>query len=191
MGLEVVVKEIREKGQREAEAQRKETQAEVTRILSGAQEKSGRIKMAVEEDVQRQISHIQSQEVSAANLIVKREQLNTQKELLDRVYREALEAISKLPEKFHKEAMNELLTQAHREIPAGIVHCNQRDLPILRQLLTNPSFSGFSEGSPLPIEGGVVVESGDSQIKLDLTYRTFLDSVRDDKLKEASDLLFG
>ncbi|MDD1716392.1 MAG: V-type ATP synthase subunit E, partial [Methanolinea sp.] len=185
MGLEVVVKEIREKGQREAETRRKEIREEVTRILSGAQEKGGQIKMAVEEDVQRQISHIQSQEVSAANLIVKREQLNTQKELLDRVYREALEAISKLPEKFHKEAMNELLTQAHKEIPAGIVHCNQRDLPILRQLLANPSFSGFSEGSTLPIEGGIVVESRDSQIKLDLTYRTFLDSVRDDELKEA------
>lgn len=190
MGLEIVVKEIREKGQKEAEALRKETQAEVTRILSGAQEKGGQIKMAVEEDVQRQTSHIQSQEVSAANLIVKREQLNTQKELLDRVYREALEAISRLPEKFHKEAMNELLTQAHREIPAGIVYCNQRDLPILRQLLTNPSLKGFSEGNTLPIEGGIVVESGEGEIKLDLTYRTFLDSVRDDKLKEASDLLF-
>jgi hypothetical protein len=40
------------------------------------------------------------------------------------------------------------------------------------------------------IEGGVIIESKDSSLQIDLSYRTFLDRVWETGLKDASDILF-
>lgn len=191
MGLEVVIEEIRDRGKREADQIRSETQAEVSSILHAAQEKAERIKQAVDQDVERQTSHITSQEVSAANLVVKRQLLNTQKELLDQVYAAALSTIAKLPEDFHREAMKTLLSRALREIPDGIVRCAPRDNETLGRILSgDPSFKGYTRGDPVEIDGGVIIESRDGELQIDYSYQTTLNSIWETGLKDASGILF-
>jgi V/A-type H+-transporting ATPase subunit E len=191
MGLESVVGEIREKGQKEAGAIRQETEREVQKILTAAQEKAAKIKQATNEDVEKQVSHILSQEISAANLVVKRELLNAQKSLLDEVYKSTLANLSGLPESFHREAIAKLVKLAKSEIPAGIVHANTRDTPQLKDVLAkDPSFSSYTPGNPVEIEGGIIVESKDGQLQIDYSYRNFMDIVWEAGLKEASDILF-
>ena len=65
-------------------------------------------------------SHIIGQDVSAANLLDKREILNSQKALLDEVYEATRKEIAGLPESFHREAIKKLLTEAKKEISKGI-----------------------------------------------------------------------
>jgi len=192
MGLEVVIEEIRAKGQREAELIRQEGQQEATQILKDAQERAEKIKLDAESELEKQISHLMNQEISAANLVVKRLQLNTQKELLDQVYQNALSSISRLPEDFHRKALKTMLQKAEKEIPRGIVHCNERDMPALKQILAqDPGLKGYSTGKTQKIEGGVIVESEDGELQLDYSYRTFLDQVWETGLKDASAILFG
>lgn len=191
MGLEAVVGEIRAKGQKEAENIREQTRKDVEYILSGSQEKASKIKLAAEESIEKQVRHIESQEVSAANLLVKRNLLNTQKALLDETYRNALESLNKLPESFHKEAIRALLSDAKKQISEGVVHCNARDMPALKEIIAQKGeFSGYSPGNVVGIEGGVIIESKDSSLQIDLSYRTFLDRVWETGLKDASDILF-
>lgn len=192
MGLEVVIEEIRDKGKKEADQIRRETQAEVGSILKAAQEKAERIKLAADKDVEKQTSHITSQEASAANLVVKRELLNTQKDLLDNVYSAALSRIANLPEDFHREAMKTLLAKAKAEIPEGIVHCKRRDSENLSRILSSDtSLKGYTQGDPADIEGGVVIESKNGELQIDYSYRTFLNSVWETGLKDASGILFS
>jgi V/A-type H+-transporting ATPase subunit E len=191
MGLESVVNEIREKGQKEAAGTRQATAAEVEMILKAAQQRAEKLKMAANEEVDKQVSHIQSQEVSAANLVVKRDLLNAQKSLLDQVYKSTLTSVSALPESFHKETMVKLLKKVKTEIPEGIVHSNQRDLNVLKEILSkDPEFSTYSPGDPVNIEGGIIMESKDGQLQIDYSYRNFLDIVWEASLKDASDILF-
>jgi V/A-type H+-transporting ATPase subunit E len=191
MGLESVVSEIREKGQKEAAAIRQETAAEVEKVLKAAQKRAEKIKMAANEEVEKQVANIRSQEVSAANLVVKRDMLNAQKSLLDQVYLSTLTSISGLPESFHKETMVKLLKIAKSEIPEGIVHSNARDLIVLKDVLSkDAAFNSYTPGEPVNIEGGIVVESRDHQLQIDYSYRNFLDIVWEERLKEASDILF-
>jgi V/A-type H+-transporting ATPase subunit E len=192
MGLEVVIEDIREKGQKEADRIRRETQTEVGSILKAAQEKAERIKLAADQDVQKQTSHIMNQEASAANLVVKRQLLNTQKDLLNQVYSNALSRIAQLPEDFHRQAMKTLLTRAKSEIPEGIVHCSNRDSAILSQILaSDTSFKGYTKGDPVDIEGGVIIESKDGELQIDYSYRTFLSGIWETGLKDASGILFS
>lgn len=192
MGLESVVEEIREKGRKESDIIHREAESESAARISEARVKADKIIMAARDDVEKQVNRMLGQEVSAAQLVVRREILNAQKGLLDEVYSGALKALSDLPSDFHKDAIRALLVKAKAEIPQGIVHCNSRDLPLLQGLITgDKSLAGFTAGSTVDIAGGVVVETQDGELQIDYSYRTFLDSVWESGLKDASDLLFG
>ena len=191
MGLEAVVNEIREKGRREAEKIRAETRADVEEILKNAQVRAAEIKVSVEEEAGRTASHTINQEVSAANLVVKRQVLNAQKKLLDQVYSASLAAVGDLPAEFHEKVLTELLKRAAKEIKKGVVHANERDLPVVEEIISRlKTLSGYTVGDPVDIPGGIIVESTDGELKIDYSYRTFLDEIWESGLKDASDILF-
>lgn len=192
MGLEAVVNEIRDNGKSEAEKIRSESKQETGQIIAAANNRVGEIKHAAEAESAKQTSHIVSQEVSAANLLVKRETLNTQKELLDQVYEATRSEIARLPESFHREAIKKLLAEAKKEIPKGRVSCNARDIPAVKAVIAeNAEFSGFRLGNTVDIDGGILVEGEAGELQIDYSYRTFLAKVWESGLKDASDILFG
>jgi V/A-type H+-transporting ATPase subunit E len=191
MELEAVALDIRDKAKRDTLAIQEETQKETERILSLAQERAGEIRLGTEGDVNRQAARMADLEISSANLAVKRMLLNTQKDLLDQVYRATLDAIGRLPESFRRDTIKNLLARAKKEIHEGSVFCSERDNPALKGILSSGSeFSGFRYGGSVDIPGGIIVESANGQLKIDYSYRTFLDRVWEAGLKDASDILF-
>jgi V/A-type H+-transporting ATPase subunit E len=110
MGLEAVVEEIREKGRSEAVRIQAESKQDIDRILSAANKRVEEIKLAAEAESEKKTAHIIGQDISAANLLGKREILNSQKALLDEVYEATRKEIAGLPESFHREAIKKLLT---------------------------------------------------------------------------------
>jgi V/A-type H+-transporting ATPase subunit E len=191
MGLEAVVEEIRVKGRTDADRIHAESKQETDKILAVAGRRVGEIKLAAEAESAKQTRHIIDQEVSAANLLVKRELLNTQKALLDKVYETVLIEIAGLPESFHREAIKKLLTEAKKEISQGKVYCNKRDMAAVKAVISeNPEFARFKVGTPVDIDGGVLVEGEGGELQIDYSYRTFLDKVWESGLKDASDILF-
>ena len=192
MGLEAVVEEIRENGRKEADRVRQESKQDVDQILAAANKRAGEIKLAAEEESAKQSTHLVSQDVSAANLLVKRELLNTQKALLDLAYEATRKEIAGLPESFHKEAIKKLLTEAKKEIPSGTLYCNARDVAAAKAVIAeHPEFAGFTVGTPVAIDGGLLIEGAGAELQIDYSYRTFLAKVWESGLKDASDILFG
>lgn len=63
MGIEVVLEEIREKGKREVEEIRGDTQKQVEEILSQGQQRVKELEQGVEEELEKQVSHIMNQEI--------------------------------------------------------------------------------------------------------------------------------
>ncbi len=191
MGLEAVIAEIREKGRNETDVIVKESESKKIEILTIAQEKAENVKTAVRDEVEKTVTHIISQEEAAAHLVVKRQVLNTQKELMDDVYRQSLEKIRDMPESFHKEAIRSLLGMAKAEIPKGKVSCRKCDVDALKEILGDSEFKDYSFNNTVEIDGGIIVESENGQLQVDYSYRTFLNQVWDTGLKYASDKLFG
>ena len=191
MGLEAVVEEIREKGRSEAARIQAESKQEVEKILAVAQKRVEEIKLAAEAESGKKAVHIIGQDVSAANLLGKREILNSQKALLDEVYEATRKEIAGLPESFHREAIKKLLIEAKKEISKGKVYCNARDVAAAKAIIAeNPDFAGFKMGAPVNIDGGVLIEGEGAALQIDYSYRTFLAKVWESGLKDASDILF-
>ena len=191
MGLEAVVEEIREKGRSEAARIQAESKQEVEKILAVAQKRVEEIKLAAEAESGKKAVHIIGQDVSAANLLGKREILNSQKALLDEVYEATRKEIAGLPESFHREAIKKLLLEAKKEISKGKVYCNARDVAAAKAIIAeNPDFAGFKMGAPVNIDGGVIIEGEGAALQIDYSYRTFLAKVWESGLKDASDILF-
>lgn len=191
MGLEAVIQDIQEKGSKEVEALRQDTQAEVQEILKAAQERVEALKVAADKEVEEHIRRMIAQEDSAANLIVKRQLLNAQKEVLDQVYGTTLQALTELPASFHREILAGLLQKAVKDMLEGVVYVNKRDVPLVKELIAeDKTLLGFHYGGTADIEGGILVEKSDKSMKLDLSYRTFLDRIWETGLKDAADILF-
>ena len=191
-GLKPLVKEIGEKARVEAEKIQAEAKADSDQILPAAEKRSETIKLTADREVTKQTVHIVSQEASAANLLVKRELLNTQKALLDQVYEATRKEVAALPDSFHREAIRTLLTEAKREIPEGKISCNARDLAALKAIIAeHAEFAKFTVGDPVDIDGGILIEGEKGALQIDYSYRTFLAKVWESGLKDASDILFG
>jgi len=190
MELEAVALDIRDKAQRDAGAIGEETRREVERILSSARERATEIRNTAEGEVNRQAARMTDLEISSANLAVKRMLLNTQKDLLDQVYRATLDAIGRHPESFRKDTLKNLLLRAKKEMREGAVFVSARDAQPLKEILGGSEFAGFRFGGTLDIPGGIIIESADGQLKIDYSYKTFLDRVWEAGLRDASEILF-
>ena len=192
MGLEIVVDEIKAKGNREAARIKSEAEAEAKTIVADATKRAEEIRLAAEADAVLQTDRITIREVAAANLVVKRDQLNAQKELLDKVYGEASCQIANLPADIHVKAARSLLKDAVKQIKEGIVFANERDEAAVKAAISElKPLSGFTLGGITDSDGGVVVQSADGQLTLDLSYQTFMGEVWESSLKDASEILFG
>ena len=109
MGLEAIVEEIKAKGKAEAYKINQETSLEVSKIIADARAGSAKIKAAKEAAVKKEIERIKQQELSSANLEVKKAKLNARKEILDAAYEEAREAISKLPAEKNQKILKSII----------------------------------------------------------------------------------
>ena len=191
MGLESVIEDIQRKGEREREAISAASALEERQILDEAQKRVEARRKEADGEISRVIQRMEDLELASANLAVKRALLNAQKEVLDQVHAAALRAILGLPEQVHRQILEKLLQQAAQEIRTGVVTCRAQDARVVKDLIAaNPALSGYRIGPPVEIDGGVVVDSADGNVKIDLTYRTFLDGIWEKELKAASDLLF-
>ena len=192
MGLEVVVDEIKAKGDREAARIKSEAAAGAKTIVDEATKRAENIRLAAEADADLQAERIMVREVAAANLEVKRDLLNAQKELLDKVYSEAAVEIANLPADVHAKAVRSLLKDAAKQIKEGNVFANSRDAESVKTALSKlKTLSGFTFGGITDIDGGVVVQSTDGQLTLDFSYQTYMGEVWESSLKDASEILFG
>lgn len=191
MALDAVVGEIKDKAQNEAAAINAEAKAESDKILSEANSKVVAIKTAAEEESNRQSAQIVIRETAAANLAVKRQVLNVEKDLLDEVRSAINKSIDELPEDFHKKAVRELCKTAAKELGEGVFYCNARDKAAVEAAISElKTLSGFTLAGTKDISGGVVAESKDGQLQLDYSYGSTLTEVWETGLKDASEALF-
>jgi len=173
MGLETVVKDIVDAANAEVSRIKAETDAEVLQIIEEAKDEAKRIMG----------KRMKQQEISSANLEVKRTLLNARKGTLEEVYDRSFEVISSLPEAKDKELLKIILM--NNESKGKRIYSNAKSEKLVREL------SSLEYAGNINCAGGVVIENEDGTIRLDYTYDVILKGVNEQFLKQTSDILFG
>ena len=189
MGLENVVSDILSGAKAEVSAIEADRDSEVSSIVEEAKRTGERItgeKMAsAEEEAER----IRKQEISGANLEVRRMMLNTRKELLDETQRQTAERLRELD----IESLLRSLIRAHRG-DATRVYSNQQDQPIVERLcdeLLEDKLIELKYAGNIDCIGGIVLENEDETVRLDYTFDTIISEVSERSMKQISNILFG
>lgn len=180
MGLEVVVKAVLAKGEEEANHIKQEGIDEANAVKIEAETTARNILVQKREHSAEQIEHRKRMEISSTNLEVKRRILNVQKEILDETYENAKRALLALPES-EREALIEGLLKSQTEFQR--VYSNKQDESILRRI------TQLEYGGNINSVGGIILENTDGTVTRDLTFDSILENVRENSLKQVSEIL--
>ena len=180
MGLEVVVKDVLARGEEEANHIRQDGRDEANAIIAGAEKTARQIREEKREQTNGQIKRRKNREISSANLEVKRAVLNVKKDLLDRVYDEAMEKLASLPESERENIIKKLLES---QTDSTRIFSNKNDESLVKRI------SSLEYGGTIPCSGGVMLENEDGTVLRDLTFDSILKNVRDRSLKQLLQIL--
>ncbi len=183
MGLEAIVEEIKAKGKKEAERINTEADKEVSKLIAEAQVSAARIKSAREEALRKEIDRMRQQELSSANLEVKKAILNARKEILDEVIEAARNSIARIPAEKNQKILKSIIQKNYEG--NSRIFGRENDTPLLKTL-TKLEYAGN-----IDCLGGVIIENADGTQVLDFRYDIILKNVTDQSLKQISDILFG
>lgn len=185
MGLEKIVEEILRTGEerkqeiiRQGERERDEhvTQAD-------AQIVEHRAKAAKRADAQ--VSQMEQQELSSAELESKKSLLSAQRQVMDEVKALVLAELASYPTEKRSAMYARLMKAAKAELGECYVYSNTAD----KALLKMPA--GISDGGVMDCRGGLVFESKDRAVRLDYRFETLLEEVWSRKIQEIYSALFG
>ncbi len=99
MGLEEILKQVEETGKEKAAAIRKETVEEVEARMKEASKESENVVSQIKSETARRIEQLKQQEIPAAELEVKRNLLEMQKDLLSQTKTRVMEKLEGLSSK--------------------------------------------------------------------------------------------
>ncbi len=190
MGMETVVDDIKDEAREEAEALVTDAEAEAEQMLEEARKEAEEIRNAEEEKAEREAEEIHEQTVSSARLDARKMRSQAEKRLLSNLREEVEDRLSELEES-REDLTRDLIEDAVDELDqdGGTVRGAEHDTELVKELVEE--FDGYTVGDPVEILGGVVVEGGDGEVRVDNSFDSVLERVWNQELKEISTELLG
>ena len=183
MGLDAIVEEIKARGKAEADRISSETHQEVSKIIADAQSQAAKIRSARQESLAKEIERLRQQELSSANLEVKRAILNARKEVLDEVNEASKESVGKFADEKNQKLLGLIIKKNEKN--NSKIYSREKDKAAVRKI-TKLNYAG-----EINCLGGVIIENDNGTEYLDFRYETILKDVSERSLKQVYDILFG
>ncbi len=185
MALEKVISEIGNEAHRRAEKNLAEARKEASKIISDAKKKADEAAENTRKELDAEIGAMKQRQASSTKIALKKEELSTKKEIMEKVSEKAREKISKLKD---KEALaKKLLQQAKKELPnAKYYYCAEKDKPMFAKLAKGLSFK-----EPANILGGVILEDANGELMVNYSFDVILRKVLESEMKQIYGKVFA
>ena len=185
MALEAIVEEIRRKGDEQARAITEKAKSEADKIIAEANDKKDEILRKGRDEAEREAERLKRQEVSSVNLEMKRMLLNKRKEIIEETYNLVESKVKSMDEAEKKRLISALISKNAED--GSIVYSNKDDEALVKEVLP----SNIKYGGNVDCIGGVIIESSDGVVRLNLTFDEMLKQLFEQKMGEVSKILFG
>lgn len=185
MALDNVLKDIVEAAEAQASTLIAEGKEEAAKLLAKADETVSEMKEKEGRRLEDAIGRLERQELSSAELESKKVVLSKKKEIFDRSFDETLAELESSDAKTKKKYYGMMLAAAKQAIEKPKVYCAPGEKANLKGL-------DYSEAVETDaVSGGLILESADGEVQLDMQFSTILRGVWDREMKSLSDILFG
>ncbi len=184
MTLDKVVDEIISKAREDANALKKEGKSEAITILKKAKSNASEIEDNATDYAKGVIEAMEKKELASAKLQCKRIELDSRKDIIDKVFDKLRQKVMMLDDKTKKKIYEKMIKKAVSEMDARYVYVNAKDTGLVKSIA-----SGL-EIKEANILGGVIVEDKNQNVRIDCTFESVLEDVRDESLKDISKVLF-
>ncbi len=175
MSLKEVKKEILNNAEKEANKVLKQAEDERKKILEVVDTRVSEVKSQLDTEVKKSLEQYKVFVTAEASSIVKKQRLNMEKELISEVFTKALDNLSNLSKTERGKHVKKLLNNSKEY---SKVYCSEKDLALVKK------------AEKAYILGGVVLEDKNSEVRLDLSYETLMNSVKQENLTEVANILF-
>lgn len=180
MGLEEVKEEILNNARDDSNKQIEEAKKEAQEITNKAKKRISDYKIKLKDDKEELIENLKKMKIAQARSEAKKLVLDKKKELIDIVFEKAKQKLASLNDDKRKKYIQTLIGKAKNEIEVATVYCNKKDKNFLQALKCEET----------DIIGGIIVENKDKSIRIDYTFETLLDNVKENSLQEIARRLF-
>lgn len=181
MGLETVKEEILNSAKEQSASIIGEARKEASKIMKDAEKKAEEMQEKTDAETKKIMDTIKRQELANAELEGKKMLLEAKKQVIEGVFSEAMKKLEVMDDKKSEAFIKKLLEKAKNDIEIGSVQCNKKDAKFLK---------GFNAEAINTI-GGLMAENKEKTVRVDYTFETLLQAVKENELQNISNVLFG
>ena len=181
MGLEIVKEELIRNAKDEETSLLAEARTEADKIMKEAEKKIEEIKNKSELETKRKVDIIEKQELASAQLEKKKMLLEAKKMVIESVFTGVQKRFESLNAEKREAYMKKLLEKARSDIEVTNVYCNKKDIKLVKEFKTEA----------INIIGGLIAENKDKTVRVDHSFNTMLQSIKENELQSINKILFG
>lgn len=175
MGLENIEKSIVEITNKKASQMIDEAMRKASEIKEETENKIKEEDITSKNETEKLIEQLKQSFEALAKFEIKRTELSTKKEIIEKIFEKTVLKIETLDDKTLEKLTKKLLNDAKNEIDVKIVYCNEETKKWVPK-----EFKVKTE----EMLGGIMAENNDGTIRVDNRFETILEEVRKDALKK-------
>lgn len=180
MGLEEVKQEIIDKANEKAESVIAEGKKEAAKIIQEANEHAKEYRQKIKEEGEKTAANMEKLGIAAANNEAKRLELDMKKRLILTAFENAREEIAKAGDSRRQDYLRKLIEKSKKEIDVETIYCNRKD---------TKNINGF-KCKEAAIEGGIIAENKDGTVRIDYSFGTLLNNIKEKELHKIAEIIF-
>ena len=181
MSLEAVKEEVLSSAKAEASLMLSEGRKEAARIIREAEKKAEELKEKSEAETKRTVEGIKRQETASSALEAKKIVLEAKKELVEGAFEAARKKLESMDDRKREAIIRKMIEKSKKDIEVFHVYCSKKDSKMFKDL----------KPETIQISGGIICENRQNTIRVDYSYETLLQSVKETGMQEISAILFG
>lgn len=181
MGLESVKEEVIRNAREQAGSMLAEARKEAGRIIKEAEADAEEVKAKSEAETKKLTDTIKRQELASSELDSRKIVLDAKKQAIENVIAEARKKLEALDDGNRESFIKKLLDRSKKELEVAYIYCSKRDVKFVKG----------NETIITEMLGGIIAENREKTIRINYSFETLLESVKENELQNISKLLFG
>ena len=181
MGLETVKEEILGNAKEQSNSILAEARKEANSVMGKAGKKAEEMKEKSEAETKKILDAIKRQEIANAELENKKLLLDAKKQIIESVFSEAVKKLESFDDKKREAYIKKLLEKAKNDIGIARIYCNKKDMKFLKGI----------DAEQANIIGGLIAENKEKTVRVDYSFETLMQTIKENELQNINKILFA